>query len=93
MPNPEANTSTDCSKRIEVCFHVYGSNILIDYIHWWSESEIVTRTELFSVERFASKRGTIVTIISPQGFLVLQSIFVGLTVTASLGGLDVSYIW
>ena len=34
ITNPEANTSTDCSKRIEVCFHVYGSNILIDYIHW-----------------------------------------------------------
>ena len=51
------------------------------------------------VERFASKaskRGKILTIDSPKACLMLQSFFVGLTVTASLGNptvARVSYVW
>ena len=40
----------------------------------------------------ASKRGKIVTIDSLKAVLKLRNIFVGLTVTASLGGLTVVHV-
>jgi hypothetical protein len=76
--------------------HVYN---FIDHAQWRSKNEKAARTDrVVSVERvepFASKvskRGKIVTIGSPKSFLKFRSSSVGLTATASLGGLLVVHI-
>ena len=107
-PNPEANVSAECSRRVGVRLddvhptHVYNSDVIIDHAH---TGDLRTRRQreqtVVSIERLerfaskASKRGKIVTIGSPKAFLMLQSFLVGLTVTTSLGGsivVRVSYV-
>ena len=100
-PNPEANS---CSRRVEVRLddvypmHVYNSDVFIDHAHWLSKNKKAARNRVLSIECVepftfkASKRAKIVTIGSPKAFLMLRSIFVGLTVATSLDGPTVARI-
>ena len=93
-PNPEANISADCSRRVEVCLddvcptHVYT---IVTFTLTTPTGDLRTRgsenraLSVQHVERFASealKDGKIVTISSLKAVLMLHSIFVGLIATA-----------
>ena len=93
-PNPEANISTGCSRRVEVCLddvcptHVYT---IVTFTLTTPTGELRTRgsenraLSIQRVECFASgalKGGKIVTISSLKAFLMLHIIFVGLIATA-----------
>ena len=93
-PNPEANISAGCSRRVQVCLddvcptHVYTIVTFTlttptgDLRTRGSENQALSiqRVECFASE--ASKEGKIVTVSSLKAFLMLHSIFVGWIATA-----------
>ena len=100
-PNPEANS---CSRQVKVWLndvcptHVYT---IVTFSLTTPSGDLRTRgseNRVFSIQRvelFASEAlqgGKTVTISSLKAFLMLHSIFVGLTATTSLGGPTVARV-
>ena len=80
-PNPEANITAGCSRRLKVhlddvvtiCIILYNSDVFIDHAHWRSKNEKVMKTELLAFNTWSSSllNEIKVTIDSPIAVLKL----------------------